>query len=1548
MDNNAGKLFLCSDPPIPNVANLTAIDILCTESPTPPTAYDSCDGVIVGVPDIIFPTNVLGIHNVTWTYTDGSGNSTSQVQTITILPEYPVPAAWIQIGQDIFGPAANDEFGKSVSISDDGSIIAIGAPYNDFGAYNAGAVRVYQNIGGLWYQLGSDIYGAGAADRFGWTVSLNSDGTRLAIGAPYNWTANGSTGHVRVYEFVAGNWVQLGANIDGINSGDQFGSSVSLNADGTILAIGAPASNSFFGYTKVFEFTGGNWLQVGAQIDGEASGDNSGRSVSLNDNGNILAIGAPGNDGNGPNSGHVRVFENILGTWTQLGADIDGETFYNASGNSVSLSGSGTRVAIGAPDNNGSATGSGQIRVYNYSGGIWTQIGADIDGLTSNDAYGFSVSLSNDGTRVAGGAPAGNNAWGHAIIYELNAGTWNMLGVPIVGYNIYDQFGYGLSLSGDGNTICIGGFDNDQAGNNAGYAQVYGYPRITPDLDPLPDINAGCTVTTPTPPTATDNCGNVVTATTNMSFPISSQGDTVIVWTYDDGFNIVTQNQFVSIQNNTPPAPDAASLSDVNATCSVSSISPPTATENCTGNSINGVPNVSFPITTQGTTVVTWTYTDSYGNTSIQTQNVILTDATDPVPDAASLPNETQDCSFTPSTPTATDNCAGVINGIPDTSFPITAIGTTVVTWTYDDGNGNSVSQTQNITITDVLAPIPDIASLINDTAECYITPAAPTATDNCMGTITGTPDVAFPIQSLGTTVVTWTFDDGNGNTSTQTQNIILIDTVPPNANGTFLPSIDIFCNEVPTAPFVTDNCDTNVVGISNVTFPSSIFGDTTVTWTFTDQSGNSSVYYQVINILPNYGGTASWTQYGGDIDGSESYQTFGSSVALSADGTTLVAGGVRDTILNINQGVVRVYKYIGGNWIQLGNDISGEYNYDKTGNSVSINDDGTIIAVGAPMSDGNGYASGSVRIFEFSGGSWNQIGNTIYGGNSNDRFGFSVSINDSGTIFAAGAKWSTANGANTGQVRVFENIAGNWVQVGGDVDGEAMGDSFGYSVSLNGAGNIFVAGAILNNGGGTSSGHARIFENIAGNWVQVGNDINGESAGDESGSSVSINNEGTIVAIGAIVANGWGGQARIFQNIAGAWNQLGTSINGIGYEQMGMVSLDSSGMRIAVGSIYHDSGGGIDNGRTQIFEYTGGNWSLVDQEISGEADYDLSGFGVDLNDDGTIVAIGAPLNDGNGTNSGHVRVFGPGPSSIIVPDIEPLPQLNDTCSLAMPTPPTATDLCGNIIAATTTTSFPITTQGTTEIIWEYTDGVSTMTQSQFVVLNDNESPVPDMPFLSDVDSTCSVTSLDDPTATDNCSNQVTVTNDATFPITATTVVTWTFDDGNGNISTQAQNVIINGLNVSASMVDDTTLTADQTGDAYQWIDCDNNNQVITGETNQTFSITDNGNYAVVVTIGNCSDTSNCILINYMGLEDPSTVKGLIVFPNPVNNGKLQIRYNGQINNVKISDMLGRTMTIAVSEDKMNIDVSDLTAGNYLLHIDTTEGSIIKEISIVK
>ena len=236
--------------------------------------------------------------------------------------------------------------------------------------------------------------------------------------------------------------------------------------------------------------SGGNWSQVGADIDGEAADDWSG-SVSISADGTRVAIGAEGNDGTGTDVGHVRVYAESGGTWTQVGADIDGEA---AGYLSIYLSSDGTRVAIGAAYNDGTGTDAGHVRVYAESGGMWTQVGADIDGEAAGDWPGVSVSMSSDGTRVAIGAMyndgTGDKA-GHVRVYSESGGTWTQVGADIDGEAADDWSGFSVSMSSDGTRVAIGAPYNDGTGTDAGHVRVYDAPLCAASADPNKDGSDG-------------------------------------------------------------------------------------------------------------------------------------------------------------------------------------------------------------------------------------------------------------------------------------------------------------------------------------------------------------------------------------------------------------------------------------------------------------------------------------------------------------------------------------------------------------------------------------------------------------------------------------------------------------------------------------------------------------------------------------------------------------------------------------------------------------------------------------------------------------------------------------------------------------------------------------------------------------------------------------------------------------------------------------------------------------------------------------------------
>ncbi|WP_405569671.1 T9SS type A sorting domain-containing protein [Winogradskyella sp. Asnod2-B02-A] len=383
-----------------------------------------------------------------------------------------------QLGQDLNGEVDFDEIGNTTTISYDGNIIALGSANHDGIGNNYGHVKIYEKNGmnwqllgttidGLhnnnhlghrvflsangnriaitnrenliapntlsgksevvvyefdgmdWIQIGQEIVGQSANDLFGNAISLSSDGNRIAIGADKRSTGATGVPYVHVYEYSSGTWTQIGQDLTG-SENSAYGGSVSLSSNGNILCIGSPSANK----ANVYQFSSNNWIPLGQELNGESSNDFFGTQVSISDSGTRLAIGAHGNDGNGNFSGHVRIFDFINNSWVQIGSDIDGEAIQDISGTSVSLSNSGNVVAIGAYRNDGNGNNAGHVRIFEYNNTDWLQVGNDIDGANADDESGFSISLSGNGNRVIIGAPK-NDAQalnsGQAKVFDLSS-----------------------------------------------------------------------------------------------------------------------------------------------------------------------------------------------------------------------------------------------------------------------------------------------------------------------------------------------------------------------------------------------------------------------------------------------------------------------------------------------------------------------------------------------------------------------------------------------------------------------------------------------------------------------------------------------------------------------------------------------------------------------------------------------------------------------------------------------------------------------------------------------------------------------------------------------------------------------------------------------------------------------------------------------------------------------------------------------------------------------------------------------------------------------
>ena len=248
--------------------------------------------------------------------------------------------------------------------------MCIGERGNDDNGSNSGQVRVfkYSDVISDWNQVGFDIEGESANDFSGSPVRITGDGNRVAIGAYGNDDGGSNSGHVRVFDYNSSQkiWVQTGQDIDGDMANDNSGFSMDMSVDGQYLIIGSNGSNgggNVRGHSKVYKLKNGIWVQVGADINGGQNYEQSGYSVSISDNGRIVAIGSRSYDGAGNSSGKVRIYKYDSGLWVKATNDINGLNSEDQCGSGISMSSNGSIVAIGE-SGYGPIGGKGRIRVF--------------------------------------------------------------------------------------------------------------------------------------------------------------------------------------------------------------------------------------------------------------------------------------------------------------------------------------------------------------------------------------------------------------------------------------------------------------------------------------------------------------------------------------------------------------------------------------------------------------------------------------------------------------------------------------------------------------------------------------------------------------------------------------------------------------------------------------------------------------------------------------------------------------------------------------------------------------------------------------------------------------------------------------------------------------------------------------------------------------------------------------------------------------------------------------------------------------------------------
>ncbi|MBK7342514.1 MAG: hypothetical protein IPJ06_05045 [Saprospiraceae bacterium] len=231
--------------------------------------------------------------------------------------------AQAQLGNTIFG-MEDDGCGTSITLSEDGSIVAIG--YGDEGD---GVVRVFEWDQSNWVQLGNDITAPNNKGYdFGRTLSLTGDGHTILIGDPVNNSGATYGGQLTVFTLLNNTWTLVGQPINGLAPDDRFGQSLAISKDGSRIIAGAPYNDiagAASGMTRVFRLVNNIWTIQGTTINGQGANNWAGWAVDLSWSGDTIIIGEIHNADKGDNSGQVRIFTWSGTDWVKIAQDLNGQ-----------------------------------------------------------------------------------------------------------------------------------------------------------------------------------------------------------------------------------------------------------------------------------------------------------------------------------------------------------------------------------------------------------------------------------------------------------------------------------------------------------------------------------------------------------------------------------------------------------------------------------------------------------------------------------------------------------------------------------------------------------------------------------------------------------------------------------------------------------------------------------------------------------------------------------------------------------------------------------------------------------------------------------------------------------------------------------------------------------------------------------------------------------------------------------------------------------------------------------------------------------------------
>lgn len=300
------------------------------------------------------------------------------------------------------GSFSNEETIYSIAMSPNGENIAVGAVLNGF-KEDFGNVKIFHYVDSTWVQKGNTIVGESNNELFGRSLAISDNGNRIVVGARLNSKLEKFGGRVGVYEYTNTSWSQLGQSIYGTKEGFKVGSAVAISGDGTQIFMGTNSiytqnfSNlvPFRGSTIAYKLEDTMWKITDSESG--STSDHFGFSIAISNDAKTFASTASQFN---YATGYVNVYRNKNGKLEKIDRIIG--TSNQFLGSSVSLSGDGNKIVVGAILSRNSAH-LGSVSIYEFNGNSYVQVGI-IEGDAMTPNFGISVDMSSDGTTIAVGS----------------------------------------------------------------------------------------------------------------------------------------------------------------------------------------------------------------------------------------------------------------------------------------------------------------------------------------------------------------------------------------------------------------------------------------------------------------------------------------------------------------------------------------------------------------------------------------------------------------------------------------------------------------------------------------------------------------------------------------------------------------------------------------------------------------------------------------------------------------------------------------------------------------------------------------------------------------------------------------------------------------------------------------------------------------------------------------------------------------------------------------------------------------------------------------